>query len=478
MVGLKRGKGLTERVHAGKVRQNFKMKKKIAIIVGNSLIARNYIVTNTFENIEEEYNCILYANKKTISSEDKKQLLEGNRFKQYTMSRSLGLISQIMNDANMYKQINKSKSFQYRINRKLKPRRTQKLKSIKQIRERINLLIYRLTVYCISKNILLQSAVKKTIEIIVKREELYKILKNEKYSTIIVPTMGSQAELDITGFMQEEADRTKDNRVNIVWLFDNWDNLSSKTVNTFKAKACSVWGEQSKLHAMSIQGYQEKQIWTLGTPRFEKYYKEQETKKRIMRERKQINYILFCGVALDYDERKVINKIADWSRDQSKKVKILYRPHPWGERYQNAITCKYDELVELDKSTLKKNTKDGIYDTEKYIELINNADLVIGGSTSMLIEAAILKKKYILLAHKENGGRSPYESLIGYEHIGVATGLSNIKVCYDLDRLPEAIEQTKDLRIEENDTILNYIITKECSRYKDNLRNKILSILE
>ena len=96
----------------------------------------------------------------------------------------------------------------------------------------------------------------------------------------------------------------------------------------------------------------------------------------------------------------------------------------------------------------------------------------------MLIEAAILKKKYILLAHKENGGRSPYESLIGYEHIGVATGLSNIKVCYDLDRLPEAIEQTKDLRIEENDTILNYIITKECSRYKDNLRNKILSILE
>ena len=170
---------------------------------------------------------------------------------------------------------------------------------------------------------------------IIQKERLYKELKQGDYSAIIVPTMGSQAELDVTGFIQEEINTVKKDVTKIVWLFDNWDNLSSKTVNTFKAKACSVWGEQSKLHAMAIQGYEEKQIWVLGTPRFELYYKKPLVKNTCVKEKNQTNYILFCGVALDYDETKVVNIIAHWARKQSQKIKVIYRPHPWGERYKS-----------------------------------------------------------------------------------------------------------------------------------------------
>ena len=82
-----------------------------------------------------------------------------------------------------------------------------------------------------------------------------------------------------------------------------------------------------------------------------------------------------------------------------------------------------------------------------------------------------------MLAHKEEGGRSPYESLIGYEHIGISTGLSNVNTCYDINRLGNAIEGLKDLNVEDNDTMLNYIITKECYKYRDRLVQMLEDII-
>ena len=45
----------------------------------------------------------------------------------------------------------------------------------------------------------------------------------------------------------------------------------------------------------------------------------------------------------------------------------------------------------------------------------------------MLIESALLKKKYVLLAHFEKSGRSPYDSLIRYEHIAPAVSIETVK---------------------------------------------------
>ena len=137
------------------------MKKKIAIIVGNDVIARNYIVTNAFEGIERKFNCTEYVNEQTLGIEERGKLFEGNDSKKYVLSKTLQMLSQLMNDVNMYKQINKSRSFKYRIERKLKPNKTQRVKTLKQLRERMNLLIYRMTAYYISKHGILQKVVKK-----------------------------------------------------------------------------------------------------------------------------------------------------------------------------------------------------------------------------------------------------------------------------------------------------------------------------
>ena len=454
------------------------MRKKVAIIIGDEVIARNYIRTETFKDILEKYNCTIFVNNAAMNDEQKNELLKVKTYVTYKISKILQKTSRLMNDANMYKKICKSKSFSYRIERKLKTRERKDHTKYGSILNRINLLVYRLAAKYVGNTNILHGGVRKILKALISNEKLYRVLNDTEYEAIIVPTVGSQPELDITGYIQAKNNRNDKQKMKTIWLFDNWDNLSSKTVNTFKPYACSVWGEQTKLHAMSIQGYQEDQIWKLGTPRFEVYYGENDNLKGQIEQKKEEKYILFCGVALDYDEDRVLKKIVEYVKKQEKNIKILYRPHPWGERYQEAIKTKHDALVEIDESVKQKSAEGGLYDVQRYFDLIKNAYFIIGGSTSMLIEAALMKKKYLLLAHKEYGGRSPFESLVGYEHIGIATGLSNITTCYDIDRLEEAIKSSESKHINDNDTLLEYILTSECRRYRQNLNNMLATLLQ
>ena len=55
-------------------------------------------------------------------------------------------------------------------------------------------------------------------------------------------------------------------------LTDNWDNASSKNIYWHLPDYITVWGEQSKEHAVNIQGFQDKNVYIMGTPRYESYY--------------------------------------------------------------------------------------------------------------------------------------------------------------------------------------------------------------
>ena len=121
------------------------------------------------------------------------------------------------------------------------------------------------------------------------------------------------------------------NQLNIksIFLIDNWDNLSDKSLMWNKPDLIGVWGEQSRQHAIKIQKFQEEKVINIGTPRFENYFKERNNYQKSFFD---FDYILFLGTALEFDEIKILKIIDNFiikNKSKIPKTKIIYRPHPW-----------------------------------------------------------------------------------------------------------------------------------------------------
>ena len=84
--------------------------------------------------------------------------------------------------------------------------------------------------------------------------------RKRHFDVIICPSnAGGTADTDISGLSHQDTD-TK-----TLILIDNWDNFSSKYVMPFHPDKVVVWGEQTKLHAITLQGLRENSIRVMGT---------------------------------------------------------------------------------------------------------------------------------------------------------------------------------------------------------------------
>ena len=79
-------------------------------------------------------------------------------------------------------------------------------------------------------------------------------------------------------------------------------------------------------------------------------------------------------------------------------VKILYRPHPLRNENYNLVNLKKYKNIILDpqmKYAYENNyfNLKNIPNEEYYASLIKNAEMIICGPTSMILESLILEKK-------------------------------------------------------------------------------------
>ena len=113
-----------------------------------------------------------------------------------------------------------------------------------------------------------------------------------------------------------------------LFLVDNWDNLSSKSIFWATPDFLGVWGEQSREHATSIHGIAAERLFLLGTPRFENYY---TANKKQMPSPYPFPYVLFCGVALAFNEVEALRLLDEEIYRHPElygDLRIVYRPHP------------------------------------------------------------------------------------------------------------------------------------------------------
>jgi hypothetical protein len=286
----------------------------------------------------------------------------------------------------------------------------------------------------------------------------------------------------------------KEMKIPSVFLIDNWDNLSSKSIFWAPPKYLGVWSEQHVEHAKKIHKIPKEQVFPIGTPRFDHYF---ASRGQAGPSHFNFPYVLFSGCCLPFDETTVL-KILDNELSEKPEIygdlKIVYRPHPWRQTRKREIPFQEKNFkhIILDpqiKDQYLKN-RDSMAtsvafqpDTSYYPPLIDNALFVTGPLTTFLIEALIFHKHFLGLAYDDgvhltspNNAYKYYEMYEGIEqHPGVT-------LAHKLEELIKGfrgayIQSTQAKKTHDKwDDHLNYYLRIDDIPYQDRL-SKMLTEL-
>lgn len=316
----------------------------------------------------------------------------------------------------------------------------------------------------------------KIVKIITNKLSIPKELKNilkENYDLVVLPTAGMSS---IAFYLAKAA---REAGVPSLFLIDNWDNLSSKSAILELPDYMATWGAQSSEHAVQIHGMESTKVFNLGSARFSEYHKVRRTN---LNNRIKGRYILFCGTLLPFNEAKCLAIINDEINSNPKvyrNTRLVYRPHPNSRELR--IPKNLNKLL-IDPDFIDiVNTASKSSEQLSRASLISNAQIVVTGLSSILVESAIFGKNIIALAHKESFNlTSPYNVLRNMTHLSGIEKLPNLELCLNLDSLPEMLRtgySLKEYQIEDIDRELNYFYDISQPSYSSKLYRIICEIV-
>ena len=250
------------------------------------------------------------------------------------------------------------------------------------------------------------------------------------------------------------------NRIPSLFLVDNWDNLSSKSILWAKPDSIAVWAEQTKEHATDIQGFDINQVTCIGTPRFDKYF---SCRNESLRPHFDFKYILFVGTALAFDEAgslKRLNGIIERNPKTFTGVKIVYRPHPWRSGKDSILAMNLANVV-VDPQMLDSYSQGNVStsfqpDIDYYSSLLKNAQFVMGGLTSMVVESMIFYKRFLALVYPEqNNLTDPANVYRNYTHFEGLDNVSTLSFCEHIEDLERDFIQAWDRRTNVDEALVD-----------------------
>ena len=272
-------------------------------------------------------------------------------------------------------------------------------------------------------------------------------------------------------------------KITSFYLIDNWDNLTSKTLFWKKPDYIGVWGYQTALHAVQVQHFCAKQIFIIGSARFSNY-----KKIALSASRKEIpdKYILFVGTVLYFNETAALKKL-DVEIENNPEIysgfKVIYRPHPESNQAFSFREKDFKHII-LDPQ-IQNVLLGGRYHSlgdltlDYYPSLLGNTKFVVGGLTSMLLEASIFGKSYLALVYPEKKNvTSPELVWKNYLHFEGIERLPNLHFCFDLLNLDLVFRklfiyhETVEARLSTD-----YFVLEDVKNYNIRLNDSLSAII-
>lgn len=467
-------------------------KKKVLLVISHDLFVRNYIQTNIIEDLQSDFQFLIIASENITN---KSAMERGTGFAGYFSSKSaIDKLHQSIFDLLMWRYRKRSSSFYFRFLRYLKADlllNTTKglfgktrsilkfiISNLKDTRAIKIILLGNRFIFPISINWLKNKAT--------LNADLENRIKSIQPDLIIFPSSA----YDSVG--NDIIRIAKSINCKSLFLIDNWDNLSSKSLFWIKPDYLGVWGEQSKQHAIQVHRFSDQAITKIGTPRFDKYY---SARNQNLKSHFDFQYVLFVGCAIPFDEvsaLKILEKEIEDNLKLYKNVKILYRPHPWRqsrikeeifseEKFKHVVIDPQIKNAYYDISGTNPSGIGFQPDVTYYPALLKNALFVIGPLTTMLIEALIFYRKIIALAYNDQiHFTSPHNALKYFVHFEGIENISAMSFCKQFEHLPINFRDTftsgSEINKKEVDDQLHYYLYSDELSYSNRLKNLIHKI--
>lgn len=319
---------------------------------------------------------------------------------------------------------------------------------------------------------------------------LENIIKNTQPRLVILPTQA----IDTVG--NDVLRLKKIYHYETFFLIDNWDNLSSKSVFMYPPDYLGVWGKQSQEHATAIHKINTNRVFTIGTPRFEKYYALEQSLAQgvIPPSPYPFPYILFTGCSIAFDETSALELIdqvlTNYNAKQENPIKLLYRPHPWrATRKKEAVFLKeHFQHVQLDEQMIENYyaPKGDVFqpDLNYYPALLANAVFIIGPLTTMLLEASLLRKKVLAICYDDGVHfTSPHNALKYYKHFEGIEKIPGFYFSHSIDNLQQdvmhVLQSTSDaIEPMQHAHAIQYFLYKDSKSYPKRLNEALLQVKE
>ena len=460
------------------------MKKKILILISSDMYIRNYIRAKAFTKIEKKHDCYYLALKNEVKLikdlKKKKNFIGSILYKQKNINKFNTFIQ-----SSFFRNKNKSSSISLEIKKRILKIRfswgnENLIKIMLMSPLRLGSFIKRFLFFLISRYFSFIYSFEYKMKV---NKKLSSIISKLNPHLIIIPMRDASVEYyDIM--------RITKNKIRSLGLIDNWDNVSSRGSFFINTDYLGVWGIQTKKHAIKYQNFNSKNVFPMGTSRFDNYFYLRNLK---IKSNFKFKYILFVESFIHDDTEKELKIIDDLISNNNifKKFKIVYRPHPWQKRHENILNEKKFKNLLIDPQ-LEKNYKKRNFDfsfqpeINYYPSLISNAEIIVGGPTTMLLESSIFRKKMIVLGHDNKKTHQSftyftYEDEIKYivNHRGIEK-IPVITICRNLNDLKKLIinfYKKKNINNSNTDRQRRYFLFDDKYKYRDRLKNLVYEIL-
>ncbi len=422
---------------------------KIAIIITSQIFIRNYLS----DLFIDEHGCdefVVMLRKGLVLDDNYKE-----KQTEYKVGIIQNFISKILFKIELLKKINRSKTFKFRISRSFywpeiryrfgvigEADREIKIddffeiiklagKFVLAVIYHVGLLPFIFLPKCIFSKLIAAS-----------EGELGWQLKKMKPDLIIFPFTGYEVEQNYLPYIAKKINSK------LVFCTDNWDNMSSKTVLSFMPDMITVWGDQTRRHAIEIQGVPENRVKIAPSPRLKVYIDAFPNLEKKMT-------VGFVGSFLSFDEIEALEILEGILDERSNLTgedwKILYRPHPWRmaeSEFNRLSKLKRVNLIEEFRSVYKDNSWGTKFqpNLSGYLEYFKQCDFVVGGLTTMLIEALLCKRRVVGIGYwdKKYNLYSPGSALENYQHFEGIDKYENMKIAKTKEEYSELIRKELD----------------------------------
>lgn len=223
-------------------------------------------------------------------------------------------------------------------------------------------------------------------------------------------------------------------------VYDNWDNLSSKTVMLEHPDHVVCFGESSKKFAESVHGMSGSFVHPLGSARFDSYNSRVAFRQDLRKE------VLIAGSSIALEDHAILTLLSQElglkaSFEKLKDFRFLYRPHPTPQGQSVNFSKNTYIGINLDESA-KAMSASGIYwqDQELLSSSLFNKKLVIASPTTLLLEALLAGCFVIIPALEVKGIKTSNRKMLqNLEHLKGIGNLPNLKIVYSPEDLAGSI---------------------------------------